>query len=169
MNLNGARRGNRTPNLLITNQLRYQLRHAGKIDAGDQPYQGQDPSWHLQLTTFRVQKNVAKQSDSFVSSSTPEFSVTRYLEPYLSFIAGAVTNSILRLRSALRRGLFARFLPSCFGGAGGNRTLDPLLARQVLSHLSYNPIYFFNSAFSLRFLLSFSYAANCLRNLQLPH
>lgn len=31
----GARRGNRTPNLRITSALRYQLRHAGKIDAGD--------------------------------------------------------------------------------------------------------------------------------------
>ena len=39
------------------------------FDAGDQPYQGQDPSWHLQLTTFRVQKNVAKQSVIFDSSS----------------------------------------------------------------------------------------------------
>ena len=115
MNLSGARRGNRTPSLLITNQLRYQLRHAGKIDAGDQPYQGQDPSWHLQLTTFHHQRNVAKESDSFVSSSTPEFSVTRYLESTLVYsITGAVTNSILRLRSALQRGLFARFLPSCF-------------------------------------------------------
>ena len=28
MNLNGARRGNRTPNLRITSALRYQLRHA---------------------------------------------------------------------------------------------------------------------------------------------
>ena len=28
---NGADRGNRTPNLLITSQLRYQLRYVGKI------------------------------------------------------------------------------------------------------------------------------------------
>ena len=32
---NGADRGNRTPNLLITSQLRYQLRYVGKIMVGD--------------------------------------------------------------------------------------------------------------------------------------
>ena len=33
-NKNGADRGNRTPNLLITSQLRYQLRYVGKIHVG---------------------------------------------------------------------------------------------------------------------------------------
>ena len=32
---NGADRGNRTPNLLITSQLRYQLRYVGKKMVGD--------------------------------------------------------------------------------------------------------------------------------------
>ena len=33
--INGADRGNRTPNLLITSQLRYQLRYVGKKMVGD--------------------------------------------------------------------------------------------------------------------------------------
>ena len=32
--MNGADRGNRTPNLLITSQLRYQLRYVGKNYGG---------------------------------------------------------------------------------------------------------------------------------------
>ena len=32
--MNGADRGNRTPNLLITSQLRYQLRYVGKKNGG---------------------------------------------------------------------------------------------------------------------------------------
>ena len=56
MNLNGARRRNRTANLRITSALRYQLRHAGKIDAGDQPYQGHFPSGHLRSPHFMSKK-----------------------------------------------------------------------------------------------------------------
>ena len=33
----------------------------------------------------------------------------------------------------------AAILPPVFGGAGRDRTDDPLLAKQVLSHLSYGP------------------------------
>jgi hypothetical protein len=39
---------------------------------------------------------------------------------------------------ALHCGTVVRF--HCFGGAKRNRTADPLLARQVLSQLSYGPI-----------------------------
>ena len=53
------------------------------------------------------------------------------------------------------------------GGDEGNRTLDPLLAGQVLSQLSYTPIWVIQLTFqSLKIELQFgflSYALNFLR------
>ena len=43
-------------------------------------------------------------------------------------------------------------LQSCSGGDEENRTPDPLLARQVLSQLSYTPVFCFDFAFMLRAL-----------------
>lgn len=134
----GARRGNRTPNLRITSALRYQLRHAGIIDAGDQPYQGQDPSWHLQLTTFRVQKNVAKQSDSFVSSSTPEFSVTRYLEPHLIVILSQEQLRILYCVSEVHFGEDYLLVSSHPVLRGGERHLAPQFVCPFAAYFGFN-------------------------------
>ena len=41
--INGADRGNRTPNLLITSQLRYQLRYVGKLNGGRYRTRTYDP------------------------------------------------------------------------------------------------------------------------------
>ena len=63
------------------------------------------------------------------------------------------TRFMLRLRLA-----FTKFSGD---GAEGIRTPDPLLARQVLSQLSYNPLglfYFFFSCFSDLIHLSFNWA-----------
>ena len=55
--------------------------------------------------------------------------------------------SRLRLRSHFRRGYVVRtrfgreLLGASRGGDEQNRTVDPLLARQVLSQLSYTPIF----------------------------
>ena len=42
-NLNGADRGSRTPNLLITSQLRCQLRYVGKLNGGRHRTRTYDP------------------------------------------------------------------------------------------------------------------------------
>ena len=44
-----------------------------------------------------------------------------------------------------------------FGGDEENRTPDPLLARQVLSQLSYTPMVLFFKAFSIVFSFSFAW------------
>ena len=64
------------------------------------------------------------------------------LEPSTSRLSGARSNH-LSYRPLFTHGYSVR--PSCrlFAGGGdeGNRTLDPLLAGQVLSQLSYTPIF----------------------------
>ncbi len=63
------------------------------------------------------------------------------LEPPTSRLSGARSNHLsYEPIFVSRTGLFVRFLFSP-GGDEGNRTLDPLLAGQVLSQLSYTPIF----------------------------
>ena len=61
---------------------------------------------------------------------------TKLEKTSLSFTNGLALNSSVALRLILIKLLSAN-------GDGEIRTLDPLLARQVLSQLSYTPIWFF--------------------------
>ena len=85
------------------------------------------------------------------------------LEPPTSRLSGVRSNhlSYKPLSSSLlwsRAGLssFSHLLPPGFPGFGGdeeNRTPDPLLARQVLSQLSYTPVFLHPGSFPSSFLL----------------
>ena len=62
--------------------------------------------------------------------------------PLFSF-PGAFTKPFLKLRNQSSVLLKTDFNSLEFGGDEQNRTVDPLLARQVLSQLSYTPIFTF--------------------------
>ena len=62
------------------------------------------------------------------------------LEPPTLRLSGVRSNH-LSYEPILIRPAVVRFIPSPFGGDEEDRTPDPLRARQVLSQLSYTPIF----------------------------
>ena len=65
----------------------------------------------------------------------------RGLEPPTSRLSGVRSNHLSYKPKCFRRQSFVPFLPSALGGDEEDRTPDPLLARQVLSQLSYTPMW----------------------------
>ena len=64
------------------------------------------------------------------------------LEPSTSRLSGGRSNLLSYKPLFARLALFR--VPLSHGGDNRDRTDDPLLAKQVLSQLSYTPIYFLN-------------------------
>ena len=62
------------------------------------------------------------------------------LEPPTLRLSGVRSNH-LSYEPILIRPAVVRFIPSPFGGDEEDRTPDPLRARQVLSQLSYTPVF----------------------------
>ena len=61
------------------------------------------------------------------------------LEPPTSRLSGGRSNQLSY--KPILSGLVISFLTQAFGGDKRDRTADPLLAKQVLSQLSYTPVY----------------------------
>ena len=81
----------------------------------------------------------------------------RGLEPPTSRLSGVRSNH-LSYKPMLVSASGRRFrLPTPCGGDEEDRTPDPLLARQVLSQLSYTPMVLFFKAFSIVFSFSFAW------------
>ena len=79
------------------------------------------------------------------------------LEPPTSRLSGVRSNH-LSYKPMLVSASGRRFrLPTPCGGDEEDRTPDPLLARQVLSQLSYTPMVLFFKAFSIVFSFSFAW------------
>ena len=73
------------------------------------------------------------------------------VEPPTSCLSGMRSNLLSYEPIPFRTGLLVRPLRPHRGGDEGIRTLDPLLAGQVLSQLSYTPIKMSASVFSMNF------------------
>ena len=87
------------------------------------------------FSTFKMQTFVCGVCDTFVSlSSLSLLSIILFDVTLFSFQGTTLNMSFLSV--------FSDFRLSSDGGDEENRTPDPLLARQVLSQLSYTPIGF---------------------------
>ena len=70
----------RTPDKRLKRALLYLLSYRRVMMLDSYPFGYTTQGAHRAPTTFHVQRMVAQESDSLVSSSTPSFSATRYWE-----------------------------------------------------------------------------------------